>query len=146
VIGGPLYALNFYFERPLLVHLQTYIARGIVTSSYSTTVNATEQFETSVARCGTASTYNGCAALAATTAVGKLAPAKTEIASNAFVPPDAINDMNQYRTYFDELMDELTVVQYSTSSSTQQVEVNDIATTFSNFRAAYGRLWVVLQD
>jgi hypothetical protein len=146
VIGGPLYALNFFIERPLLTRFQTYITRDIVSSSYDTTVNATAQFETSVARCTAASTYTGCAQRAATTAVNQLAPVTTAIASNAFAPPDAVQAMTTYRIDFEALKLELSVIQNSTSASTQRSEVAQIPASLDAFHSAYVELWAILHN
>ena len=144
VIGAPLYALNFYIERPLLTRVQTLITRSIVNSSYNITVGAVSQFESSVARCSTSS-YSGCVARAATAARLELAPALATLSDNALVPPDALSRMRAYESVFRSLERELRTVQLSTTASTQRTVITDqLPTTFTDFATAHHRIYVTL--
>jgi len=144
VLGAPIYALNFYAERPVLYRFQAVIARTLVTTSYTTTVNALTEFEASVAQCSTA-TYSGCVARAATTARDQLAPAQATLSNNAVVPPDALQRFRAYQSDFTSLERELTSVQFSTSASTQRAVItHEIPNTVDNLGDAYQRLLKVL--
>ena len=146
LIGAPIYALNFFIERPLLTRFQSEISRTIVTSSYHTTVDAIVQFEASVARCH-APTYSGCTARAATLARLQMAPSLATMSYNALVPPDALSRMLVYESAFDSLERELKAVQLSTSASAQRAIIKeDVPNTFSNFGAAYQRVIATLDD
>ena len=140
VVGAPIYALNFYFERPLLNRFQAVVARVIVTSSHTTTVNAITQFEASVARCSPVG-YSGCVARAATSARDQLASAVATMSDNALVPNNDLSRLRAYQGDFHSLERELTTVQFSTSATTQRAVItHQLPVTFDDFRASYQRL------
>jgi hypothetical protein len=146
VIGAPVYALNFYLERPLLTRFQAVVSRTIVTSSYDTTENAMIEFQASVARCDPAR-YVGCANKAATAARDQLAPALATMSENALFPPKAVNRARVYESEFTTLESELFTVQYANSASAQRVVISqEIPNTYAKFGVAYHRLLASLRD
>ncbi|MFY9782213.1 MAG: DUF4389 domain-containing protein [Acidimicrobiales bacterium] len=139
ILGIPVYVVSFVADRPLIAKIQDVVSRTITASSYSTTVNAIDSFQNSVAACS-GSTYVGCAAKAATTANDQLSVASAPLANTSLFPPDARSDASTFETYLRSLEGELTVIQTSNSASTSMSAVNEITRTFDKFRSSYKHL------
>jgi hypothetical protein len=123
-----------------LNRLEAVVARIVVTSSHTTTVDAITQFEASVARCSPA-TYSGCVARAATSARDQLAPALATMSDTALVPSDDLARLRVYQSDFASLERELTTVQFSTSATAQRAVItHELPMTYANFGQSYQRL------
>jgi hypothetical protein len=140
VLGVPVYAGVAQAERPFITKVQDVFARTIATASYSTTINAMNNFQRSVQNCA-ASTYVGCAAKAATTASAQLNSASAGIENTSLFPSNARGLANVFQANLAELESEVTEVQFSTSATTSMnVVENEIPQTEQLFINSYERL------
>ncbi len=119
VAGALLYFLTPSFENPLIVRMQDFISRGVVTTSHTTTVNVMLRFETSTSACR--GTYMlECQQRAATLAISHVSDQSALLLSNnIFIPTNALTSVKKYESAIDELENELFTVQTSSSLPSQ---------------------------
>jgi Domain of unknown function (DUF4389) len=119
IAGVPLYILTPSFENPLIVRMQDFISRSVVTTSYTVTLNAMSRFETSTATCRGAYTLE-CQQRAATLASPRVSDQSALLLSNNFfVPTSALGAVKRYESALNSLENELVTVQTSNSLSVQ---------------------------
>jgi hypothetical protein len=146
VLGVPVYIGVAQAERPFITKVQDVFARTVATASYSTTINAMNNFQSSVQNCA-ASTYVGCAARAATTASAQLNSAAAGIQNTTLFPSSARGLANIFQANLDELESEVTAVQFSTSATTSMnVVESEIPQTEQLFINSYKRLKSALSN
>ncbi len=145
VAGALLYFLMPTFESPLIVRMQDFVSRGVVTTSHTVTLNVMRRFETSTGGCR--GTYMlECQQRAATLAYPRLSEQSTLLLSNnIFVPSNALTFVKKYELALGTLEFELLTVQSSSSIASQSRVVKfDVPATLSqvnrDFNVAEARL------
>jgi hypothetical protein len=141
VIGAPIFLWQAHNNGHLFSQIKTTIARALVTSSYNSTVNAVDQFESTVKSC-TGQEELTCVANAAKVAAPTLAEQLTRVTKMSFYPASAIPQVDAYEQALGLLETEMLSIRPAATVTAQASIVNtELPQTFTRFSGDYQALY-----